>query len=47
VTKLAEYLKVPFSMTDATTLTQAGYVGDDVDSCIHKLLEVTIILAHE
>ncbi|KAI3640987.1 hypothetical protein MIR68_001865 [Amoeboaphelidium protococcarum] len=35
--KIAETLKVPFSMNDATTLTQAGYVGDDVDQCISRL----------
>jgi ATP-dependent Clp protease ATP-binding subunit ClpX len=39
VTKnLAAATGVPFSMSDATTLTQAGYVGDDVDSVITKLL---------
>jgi len=35
---LAMAIGVPFSMTDATTLTQAGYVGDDVDSIITKLV---------
>lgn len=39
VTKnLAEATGVPFSMSDATTLTQAGYVGEDVESVISKLL---------
>ena len=36
--RIAEMLHVPFSMNDATTLTQAGYVGDDVDQCIARLL---------
>lgn len=36
--RIAEILKVPFSMNDATTFTQAGYVGDDVEQCISRLL---------
>ena len=36
---LAKYLKVPFAMTDATTLTEAGYVGEDVESVILTLLQ--------
>lgn len=36
---LARTLGVPFATADATTLTQAGYVGDDVDSIIARLLE--------
>jgi ATP-dependent Clp protease ATP-binding subunit ClpX len=35
---LAEYLNVPFAIADATTLTEAGYVGEDVESVLHKLL---------
>ena len=35
---LAKYLKVPFAMADATTLTEAGYVGEDVESVIQSLL---------
>ncbi|MFN3234418.1 MAG: ATP-dependent Clp protease ATP-binding subunit ClpX [Gammaproteobacteria bacterium] len=35
---LARILKVPFVIADATTLTEAGYVGDDVENIIHKLL---------
>ncbi|MBT4573352.1 MAG: ATP-dependent Clp protease ATP-binding subunit ClpX [Thiotrichales bacterium] len=35
---LARTLNVPFSMADATTLTEAGYVGDDVENIIQKLL---------
>jgi ATP-dependent Clp protease ATP-binding subunit ClpX len=34
---VAEYLDVPFVIADATTLTEAGYVGDDVDSLIARL----------
>ena len=35
---LARILKVPFVCVDATTLTEAGYVGDDVESALAKLL---------
>lgn len=34
---VAEYLDVPFVIADATTLTEAGYVGDDVESLIGRL----------
>tara|TARA_B100000700_G_scaffold322727_1_gene424916 strand:+ start:152 stop:1495 length:1344 start_codon:yes stop_codon:yes gene_type:complete len=37
---LANYLKVPFTIADATSLTEAGYVGDDVESAIYRLLQV-------
>ncbi|CAN8290199.1 unnamed protein product [Cochlearia groenlandica] len=37
---LARLVNVPFIIADATTLTQAGYVGDDVESILHKLLTV-------
>ena len=36
---LARVLKVPFAIADATTLTEAGYVGEDVENIIHKLLQ--------
>ncbi|EJT97444.1 ClpX ATPase regulatory subunit [Dacryopinax primogenitus] len=36
---LARVLDVPFAMSDATTFTQAGYVGEDVESCIQRLLQ--------
>ncbi len=36
---LARILKVPFAICDATTLTQAGYVGDDVENVIQRLLQ--------
>ena len=35
---VAGYLEVPFVIADATTLTEAGYVGEDVDSMLIKLL---------
>ena len=35
---VARYLNVPFVIADATTLTQAGYVGEDVESLIGRLL---------
>ncbi|OOE94847.1 ATP-dependent protease ATP-binding subunit ClpX [Salinivibrio sp. MA351] len=36
---LARFLDVPFTMADATTLTEAGYVGEDVENIIQKLLQ--------
>ncbi|MEP6755027.1 MAG: ATP-dependent Clp protease ATP-binding subunit ClpX [Chthonomonadales bacterium] len=36
---LARILKVPFAIADATSLTEAGYVGDDVENVIVKLLQ--------
>lgn len=38
VKTLANMLKVPLAITDATSLTEAGYIGDDVESVISKLL---------
>ena len=35
---LAKFLDVPFTVSDATTLTEAGYVGEDVESVIQNLL---------
>ena len=35
---IARYLNVPFIVADATTLTEAGYVGDDVESIVGSLL---------
>ena len=35
---VARYLNVPFVIADATTLTQAGYVGEDVESLVSRLL---------
>ena len=37
---LAKKLSVPFAIADATTLTEAGYVGEDVESVIERLLNV-------
>lgn len=36
---LAKMLNVPFAMTDATTLTEAGYVGEDVENILLRLLQ--------
>lgn len=37
---LAKMLNVPFATADATSLTEAGYVGDDVETCLQRLLDV-------
>eukprot|EP01047_Picozoa_sp_COSAG01_P000213 COSAG01_NODE_3_length_63519_cov_1591.007663_31_plen_431_part_00 len=37
---LAKLLNVPFTIADATTLTEAGYVGEDVESMLFRLLQV-------
>lgn len=36
---IARFLDVPFAMADATSLTEAGYIGDDVESIVAKLLQ--------
>lgn len=36
---ISQFLDVPFASADCTTLTQAGYVGDDVESVLYKLLQ--------
>ena len=38
---LAKFLEVPFTMADATSLTEAGYVGEDVENIILKLLQAS------
>jgi len=38
---LARFLKVPFAIADATTLTEAGYVGEDVENIILNLLQAS------
>ena len=38
--KVAEFLDIPFAICDATGLTEAGYVGDDVESILTRLLNV-------
>ena len=38
VRKIAEYLDLPFAICDATSITEAGYVGDDVESILLRLL---------
>lgn len=37
---IAKMLKVPFTIVDATVLTQAGYVGEDIESLLTRLLQV-------
>ena len=37
---IAKMLKVPFTIVDATVLTQAGYVGEDIESILTRLLQV-------
>ena len=36
---LAKFLDVPFAIADATSLTEAGYVGEDVENCLRKLIQ--------
>jgi len=36
---IAKYLEVPFAIADATTLTESGYVGEDVENVVHKLYQ--------
>ena len=36
---LAKILNVPFAIADATTLTEAGYVGDDVENVLLRLIQ--------
>jgi len=38
VRKIAEYLDLPFAICDATSITEAGYVGDDVESILLRLI---------
>ena len=38
---LARFLSVPFSIADATTLTEAGYVGEDVENILVRLLQIS------
>ena len=38
VRKIADYLDVPFAICDATGITEAGYVGDDVESILNRLI---------
>ena len=39
--RLASFLSVPFAIADATTLTEAGYVGEDVENILVRLLQVS------
>jgi len=38
---IAKFLNVPFAIADATSLTEAGYVGEDVENVIHKLYQAS------
>ena len=38
---LAKFLSVPFAIADATSLTEAGYVGDDVENILVRLLQIS------
>ena len=38
--KIADYLDIPFAICDATGLTEAGYVGDDVESVLTRLINI-------
>lgn len=40
---IAKLLKVPFTIVDATVLTEAGYVGEDVESILSRLLQVALL----
>ena len=44
---IARCLDVPFAICDCTTLTMAGYVGDDIESVVAKLLQVHSVKFHE
>ncbi len=44
---LAKILNVPFAIADATTLTEAGYVGDDVENILLRLLQAANFDVHE
>ena len=41
---LARVLNVPFAIADATTLTEAGYVGEDVENILLKLIQALIMI---
>ena len=41
---IAKMLNVPFSIVDATVLTQAGYVGEDVESILSRLLQLMLTM---
>ena len=41
---IARFLNVPFTIVDATVLTEAGYVGEDIESILTRLLQVSIAI---
>ena len=43
---LARVLNVPFAIADATTLTEAGYVGEDVENILLKLIQAACTARH-
>lgn len=42
---IAKLLHVPFTIVDATVLTEAGYVGEDIESILTRLLQVLITMS--
>ena len=44
---LAKILNVPFAIADATTLTEAGYVGEDVENILLKLIQAVTVMSRE
>ena len=43
---MAKFLDVPLVICDCTALTQAGYVGEDIETVISKLLQVGLVCVH-
>ena len=41
---MAKILNVPFAIADATSLTEAGYVGEDVENILLKLIQARIMM---
>ena len=44
---IAKCMDVPIAICDCTTLTMAGYVGDDIESVVAKLLAVSTYILHD
>ena len=42
---IAKLLHVPFAIVDATVLTEAGYVGEDIESILTRLLQLPIMMS--
>lgn len=45
VKTLARLLDVPLAITDATSLTEAGYIGDDIESVVSKLFSMLVCIS--